>query len=167
MMGNTVTVQCRSYSALAFDGCPACVGAALEAVGQAGIYVLGRTAPDLVDQEGGPLDMTYRLKVRLYDDVGDELANDELSAEQTIEAVGPDELPLDEDSDLGDPEDDGTGWYDHGTSSSMRLDDFQTILDRLDLAAAGRHSLTGFIAGRLFGYERSIGAFEIEIAPAA
>lgn len=166
-MGNTVTVKCRSYSALAFDGCPACVGAALEAVGQAGIYVLGRTASDLVDQDGGPLDLTYRMKVRLYDDVGDELANDELSAEQTIEAVDPDDLPIDEDPDPDDVEDDGSGWYDHDTSSSMRLDDFQTVLDRLELAAAGRHGLTGLIAGRLFGYERSIGAFEIEVAPAA
>ena len=88
-IGSAMLVPCRSYSARAFDGCPACVGAAIDAVGQAGLYVLGRSAPDLIGRSDGPLEMSYRLKVRLLDELGEQLASDELRAEQTIEAVPP------------------------------------------------------------------------------
>ena len=55
-MGNVMTVPCRSYSAQAFDSCPACVDAALDAVEQAGIYLLGRTASGVEDQLVGPFE---------------------------------------------------------------------------------------------------------------
>ncbi len=48
----------------------------------------------------------------------------------------------------------------------MRLEDFQTVLDRLELAPLGNHGLCGRIAGRLYGFERSIGRFEVDVAPA-
>jgi hypothetical protein len=166
MLGNVMTVTCRSYSAQAFDGCPACVDAALEAVEQAGIYVLGQAAPDLASQPAGPIEMAYRMKVKLVDEAGYEMAADELETEQTIEAV-----PLEYGSveDIDDPAGDlaefGKGWYQHDTLSSMRLDDFQTSVDRLELAPAGRDGITGVMAGRLFGFERWIGGFEIAIAP--
>jgi hypothetical protein len=164
-MGNVMTVTCRSYSAQVFDGCPACVGAALEAVEQAGIYILGRTAPGMASQSSGPLEMAYRMKVRLFDDTGDELAADELATEQTIEVVYQDDETAETSS---------ASWYSSGNeadtddsdpATSMRLDDFQTVLARLELAPAGQAGVTGVMAGRLFGYERSIADFEIEVAP--
>ena len=156
-MGIVMTVPCRSYSALAFDGCPSCVDAALEAVEQAGMYLLGRTAPGLATQTAGPLEMAYRMRVRLFDDTDEELATDEIEAEQAIEAVSDD----DEWAEVWAE----TAQDDEESSSSMRLDDFQTVLDRLQLAPAGPHGVSGTIAGRLFGFERSIGRFEIGIAP--
>lgn len=164
-MGMVMTVPCRSYPALTFDGCPACVGAALEAAEQAGIYVLGRTAPGLASQTAGPLEMAYRMKVRLFDETGEELAADELEAEQTIEAVRPDDESVEEVVDTADEDEDGGTGGDGEDHSTMRLDDFQTVLDRLELAPAGPRGLSGIIAGRLFGFERSIGEFEIEVAP--
>jgi len=156
-MGIVMTVPCRSYSALAFDGCPSCVDAALDAVEQAGMYLLGRTAPGLATQTTGPLEMAYRMRVRLFDDTDEELATDEIEAEQAIEAVSDD----DEWAEVWAE----TAQDDEESSSSMRLDDFQTVLDRLQLAPAGPHGVSGTIAGRLFGFERSIGRFEIGIAP--
>ena len=156
-MGIVMTVPCRSYSALAFDGCPSCVDAALEAVEQAGMYLLGRTAPGLATQTTGPLEMAYRMSVRLFDDSDEELATDEIEAEQAIEAVS----AYDESAETWAE----TAQDDEESSSSMRLDDFQTVLDRLQLAPAGPHGVSGTIAGRLFGFERSIGRFEIGIAP--
>jgi len=156
-MGIVMTVPCRSYSALAFDGCPSCVDAALEAVEQAGMYLLGRTAPGLATQTAGPLEMAYRMRVRLFDDTDEELATDEIEAEQAIEAVSDD----DEWAEVWAE----TAQDDEESSSSMRLDDFQTVLDRLQLAPAGPRGLSGTIAGRRFGFERSIGRFEIGIAP--
>ena len=64
-MGNVITAPCRSYSAQVFDGCPACVDAALEAVTQAALYVLGRAAPEVSGQSDGPAQMAYRMTVRL------------------------------------------------------------------------------------------------------
>jgi hypothetical protein len=158
-MGIVMTVPCRSYSARAFDGCPACVGAALEAVGQAGLYVLGRTAPGLATQTAGPLERSYRIKLRLFDEAGAEYASDELEADQTIEAV----QPPDDFTDLAEP---GVEEEDSDEeSASMRLDDFQTVIDRLELAPAGAAGLCGVVAGRLYGFERSMGRFEMEIAP--
>ena len=156
-MGIVMTVPCRSYSALAFDGCPSCVDAALDAVEQAGMYLLGRTAPGLATQTTGPLEMAYRMRVRLFDDTDEELATDEIEAEQAIEAVSDE----DESAEVWAE----TAQDDEESSSSMRLDDFQTVLDRLQLAPAGPRGVSGTIAGRLFGFERSIGRFEIGIAP--
>jgi hypothetical protein len=158
-MGNVVTVPCRSYSARAFDGCPACVGAALGAVGQAGLYVLGRTVPGLSYQTEGPLRMAYRMTVELIDESGEPYACDELEADQTIQAVQPvDDFtiaaePVDEETDLD--------------SATMRLEDFQTVIDRLELAPAGARGVNGVIAGQLYGFEKSMGRFEIEVSPGA
>jgi hypothetical protein len=159
----SVIVPCRSYAARAFDGCPGCIDAALEAIGQAGLYVLGRSAPDLMGGASGPLEMAYRLNVRLLDETGMELASDRLDAEQTIEAVQPpDDFTLSEDeAELDEAEDDSAI-----DETSMRLEDFQTILERVDLAPAGARSVSGMIGGRLFGFERQVGLFEIEVCPA-
>jgi hypothetical protein len=159
----SVMVPCRSYAARAFDGCPGCVGAALEAIGQAGLYVLGRSVPDLMGGSNGPLEMAYRLNVRLLDEMGMEVASDRLDAEQTIEAVEPpDDFTLSEDeADLDETDDDSPI-----ERTSMRLEDFQTVLERVELAPAGARSAAGVIAGRVFGFERQIGLFEIEVCPA-
>jgi hypothetical protein len=155
-MGNVMTVPCRSYSAQAFDSCPACVDAALDAVEQAGIYLLGRTASGVEDQLVEPFDMSYRLKVRLFEETGVELAADEIEAEQTLQEIPPDDGIDDEAGELFD---------DDGPESSMRLDDFQTVLDRLQLQPRGRAGLSGVISGRLFAFERAVGGFEIQVAP--
>jgi hypothetical protein len=107
--------------------------------------------------------MAYVLDVRLIDDDGVTIAADEIRAEQTIAAV-----PLDDDldpvSDGSYAETDETDFEDD--QGSMRLDDFQTVMDRLELAPIGAHGLCGRIGGRLYGFERSIGRFEIEVSPA-
>jgi hypothetical protein len=159
----SVIVQCRSYAVRAFDGCPGCVGAALDAIGQAGLYLLGRSAPDLMGGSAEPLKMAYWLNVRLLDEMGMEVAADRLHAEQTIEAVEPpDEFTMSEDAAELDHADDESGV----DPTTMRLEDFQTILERVSLAPAGSRSVSGMIAGRLFGFERQIGLFEIEVCPA-
>jgi hypothetical protein len=154
-------IQCRSYPALTFDGCPACVDAALDAIGQAGLYVLGRTAPDLAGQTQGPLKMNYLLRVQLFDESGEKIGSDEIGAEQTIEAI---RLSDESAGDAGDAAD-AADADDATVRSSMRLEDFQTVLDRVELSPSGPHGLCGSIAGHLYAFERSIGAFEIEVVP--
>ena len=162
-MGNVIAVPCRSYSALSFDGCPGCVDAALEAVTQAGMYLVGRSAPNFVGSVDGSVEMTYTMRVRLYDENGVQMATDDYEAEQLIKAVGDGDVSDEELFDVVAEADNGVEEYgDHWTS--MRLDDFQTVLDRLELAPSGTRGLSGVIAGRLFGYERSIGGFEIGVA---
>jgi hypothetical protein len=163
-MSGVTTTECRSYSALTFDGCPACVGAALDAIVQAGMYTLGRTAPGMARQIEGPLEMAYTLKVKLVDELGQEIGADEIAAEQTVSAIGiGGELDgdgidtTDEDEENGEP-------TEHG--ASMRLEDFQTVLDRLELAPAGSQGLCGLIAGHIYGFDHLIGLFEIQVAPA-
>jgi hypothetical protein len=161
-MTGVTTAVCRSYSALAFDGCPACVGAALDAVAQAGLYVLGQAAPSIVGPAAAPasVEIAYRLVMRICDESGDPIGHDEIEASQTISAV---------------PEDDG--WDEQAAEAaeepeagdeavgSMRLDDFQTVLDLVQLAPAGRGGVAGAIRGQLFGFERPIGEFDIEVHP--
>jgi hypothetical protein len=154
-MGNVMTVPCRSYSAQEFDGCRACLDAALEAVAQAGMYVLGRAAPGLFSEAEGPMGMAYGMSVRLFDQAGAEIASDEIETEQTIELVEYFDEP---DADFC------TG--DEAPETTMRLDDFQTVLDRLEVRPEGSRRLHGSIAGSLFGFERLIGRFEIELKPA-
>jgi len=110
--------------------------------------------------------MAYRMKVQLFDDTDEELATDEIEAEQAIEAVRADDESV-EDPAVTAQDDEGWAMLgnDEEPSSSMRLDDFQTVLDRLQLEPAGPHGVSGTIAGRLFGFERSIGRFEIGVAP--
>jgi hypothetical protein len=155
-MGIVMTVPCRSYSAQTFDGCPACLDAALEAVTQAGLYLLGRAAPGLAGQTEGPVEMSYRLQVRLFDDGGVELAADEVDADQSVEAVT--EPATQDDADLSDEGGDEL-------ETTMRLDDFQTIVDIVDLAPAGPDGASGRIAGNLLGFGHPVGRFTIEIAP--
>jgi hypothetical protein len=167
-MGNVMTVLCRSYSARAFDGCPACVDAALDAVSQAAVYVLGRTAPNLGTPGSVPVEMSYRIRVSIADARGALLASDELEVEQTIGSALPidDFAPPPDEPDQpneSDADPDGIG-HDDGLSS-MGLDDFQTVLNRVELAPSGSRGMNGLISGDLFGFERLIGAFEASIEP--
>ena len=47
----------------------------------------------------------------------------------------------------------------------MRLDDFQTFLDRIVLEPSGPVGLSGVIAGNLFAYDRLVGGFQVDVAP--
>jgi hypothetical protein len=155
-----MTVACRSYSALAFDGCPACVDAALDAVTQAGMYVLGQAAPSVTGRTPNPdpIEISYRLTVHLCNQAGRPIGQDEIEASQTLSAV-PEEgswtyEPADE-SEEGDRHPEG----------SMLLDDFQTVLDLVQLAPTGFGGMGGAIRGQLYGFERPIGEFEIQVRP--
>lgn len=152
---------CRSNSAMTFDGCPACAGAALDAVAQAGIYLLGRTAPDLAHEASGPLDRTYSLRVRLCSRSGEEIASDEIEVSQTISVV-PLRHDLEASTDMigeGEPTDE------LGDADAMKLEDFQTVLDRLELGPTDDGSIKGVIGGDLYGFDRFIGPFEIQVSP--
>jgi hypothetical protein len=118
----------------------------------------------MASQIEGPLEMAYALKVKLLDESGREIGADEIAAEQTVSAIGiGGELDgdgidtTDEDEENGEP-------TEHG--ASMRLEDFQTVLDRLELAPAGSQGLCGLIAGHIYGFDHLIGLFEIQVAPA-
>jgi hypothetical protein len=155
-LGIATTVPCRSYSAQAFDGCPACLDAALDAVTQAGLYLLGRAAPSLCGSAAGQLEMSYKVNVRLYDDKGGEMAADEFLADQTVDGV----------FELTEHEEIAAGSSDEvEPESSMRLDDFQTTIDSLELAPAGGDGASGSIDGNLFGFSQLVGRFAVEIAP--
>jgi hypothetical protein len=164
-MGIVTTVPCRSYSDQEFDHCPACNDAALDAVAQAAMYVLGHAAPSLAaqDPESSPIEMAYRLRVRLFDADSRRIAEDEFDTDQTIAAIDADSDWPRETTDWGIPY--GVDERDPG---SMRLDDFQTLMDLVDLAPAaagiGTAGARGGINGRLFGFERPIGRFEVEVA---
>ncbi len=159
-MAIVMTSACRSYSALTFDGCPGCVDAALDAVTQAGSYVLGQVAPSLAtEQTDGRLEMAYRLVVRLFNQKDDEIARDELTIEQTISPV---EAESERDEEVGEPVEEREASVEQA-EGPMRLADFQTILDVVRLGPAGSSGAHGEIHGRLFGFERPIGRFEIEV----
>jgi hypothetical protein len=171
-MNTVMTAPCRSYSSQEFDGCPACVDAALDAVTQAGMYILGQAAPTLASRLPGsdPLEMDYVLKVTLFDTDDREIATDEIEVDQEISAVAAademDDRGADHEADgeadqAADGEADESG--DEGPQGSMRLDDFQTLIDLVDLAPAGSAGARGAITGRIFGFERPIGRFEIEV----
>ena len=168
-MALVMTVPCRSYSDQEFDNCQACLDAALDAVAQAAIYVVGHAAPSLTSQNPvfNPIEMAYRLKVRLFDDADRQLAEDEFDTDQTVAAVAADDEWTTEAADTAANED----ALDGRPLGSMRLDDFQTLLDRIELApagmlgAAGTTGASGGIDGRLFGFERPICRFEVEVCP--
>jgi hypothetical protein len=107
--------------------------------------------------------MAYVLDIHLIDDDGLTIAAEEIRAEQTIDAVPVDDY-LDPASEGSDAEANETETEED--EGSMRLEDFQTVMDRLELAPIGAHGLCGRIGGRLYGFERSIGRFEIEVSPA-
>jgi hypothetical protein len=154
-MSNVMLATCRSYSAQSFDGCPACVDSALDAVTQASAYLLGRSGPGFATQTVHQADMAHILGVSLCAEDGRKIGADEIEVYQTISAV-----MTDDEDDKADVVDDG----DH-EASSMRLDDFQTVIDQLGLAPAGTGSLSGVIMGRLYAFERSIGLFEVKVSP--
>ena len=163
-MGNAMTVLCRSYSARAFDGWPACVDAALEAVSQAAAYVLGRTDPGLAGPAPGPLEMSNRIRITIHDEQGVQLGADELEVEQAIESV----LPADDFAvapDATDPEGEHDLEDDGHDPAAMGLEDFQTVLDRVEVGSAGSRGLCGLIAGDLYGFERLIGTFQALVEP--
>jgi len=153
-MSNVMLASCRSYSAQSFDGCPACVDSALEAVTQASMYLLGRAGQNLSSTEDEPVEMAYTLGLSLCDDDGHELGADVIEVDQTVSTV-----PADDEMDDTEvhPDDD--------ERSSMRLEDFQTVIDKLQLSPAGFGGLSGVIVGRLYAYDHSIGLFEVAVAP--
>ena len=152
MIGTVTQLQCRSYASLEFDGCPTCADAALEAIEQAALYILGRAALDQPGRGGESIEMAYTMNVRVVDEQGRTVAQDQIAADQSIGFV-----PAAEYDGLADDEtDDGP---------RMRLDDFQTVIDRLELGPLGS-GMCGGLAGHLYAFERSIGRFEVEIAPA-
>jgi len=151
-----MTVPCRSYSAQAFDGCPACLDAALDAVTQAGLYLLGRAAPSLCGIPADRIEMSYRLNVRLSDDKGEVLASDEMFADQSVEGVLELTEEVEAQADLTDED---------APETSMRLDDFQTTIDNLELAPTDRDGVCGSIYGNLFGFSHLVGRFAVEIGP--
>ena len=157
MIGTVTQLQCRSYASLEFDGCPACTEAALDATQQAALYVLGRAALDQ-PARGGSIETATTMSVRILDEQGRTIAQDQLDVEQTISAVEAD----DEDDDTDETTDTAERL---DRFSGMRLEDFQTVLDQLELVPMGA-GMCGRIGGRLYGFERSIGRFEVDIAPA-
>jgi hypothetical protein len=108
--------------------------------------------------------MSYRLSICLYDDKGGELATDEIVADQSVEGVleATDQEGRATATEAEDPADLSDEVEPENT---MRLDDFQTIIDILELAPAGQDSVCGSIAGNLFGFKQLVGRFEVEIAP--
>ena len=161
MIGTVTQVRCRSYATLEFDGCPACTDAALDATEQAALYVIGRAAAGQPAGAADAIEMAYTMRVRILDNEGRSIAEDHLDAEQSIAFV-PDTRGSADDAPT-DP--DGTDDSGEAEAGGMMLDDFQTVIDRLDLGLMGS-GMCGQIAGRLYGFERSIGRFEVEIAPA-
>jgi hypothetical protein len=159
-MENMTDTLCRSYMRQEFDGCPACLDAALDAVAQAGLYVLGQTAPQILGRFDGLIDVGYGLQIRLFAADGAALASDDLDVEQLIRAVAveadDDRIP---DDGRRSPEDAGI--------TGMKLDDFQTVFDRLELGPGGPGPLQGTLAGLLLGYDRKIGRFDILVGPGA
>ncbi len=153
-MGIVITVPCRSYSAQAFDGCPACLDAALDAVAQAGLYLLGRAAPSLSGTTAGRIEVSYRLVVRLYNGEGALLASDEMLVDQSVEGVL--ELTEEVGAEAGLADEDAP-------ETSMRLDDFQTTIDNLELAPTDADGVCGSIDGNLFGFSHLIGRFAIAV----
>jgi hypothetical protein len=155
MIGTVTQLQCRSYASLEFDGCPTCTDAALEAVEQAALYILGRAALDQPGRGGESIEMAYTMSVRVLDEQGRTIAQDQIAADQSIGLV-----PADQDDGLADDETDESD-----ERPGMRLEDFQTVVDRLELSLLGS-GMCGQVAGHLYGFERSIGRFEVEVAPA-
>ncbi len=158
-----LTVPCRSYSTGAFDGCTACVDAALDAIAQAVAYLVGRSAPELVGNGEGALDLAYRMTVRVTGDDGRAIGTDELTVEQSIEAVPAEDEPAISIARADDPG--GEEDADDRPETTMRLEDFQTVVDRLELWPQGEESVSGLVSGTLFGYERCIGRFEVVVGP--
>ncbi|HEX8940908.1 MAG TPA: hypothetical protein VF763_12180 [Candidatus Limnocylindrales bacterium] len=158
----------------AFDGCPECRDAALGAIVAALEYVVGVAAPDLLAEGPGPVRFAVRASVRLLDPAGVVLAEDTLHLEQVVERgdeTATDEAAADETAaeeaagatDLEDSAEDAATSCDH----VPRLADFQTMLDRLELARAPRRAtLEGRVDGRLFAVERLVGPFEIAVRAA-
>ena len=157
-MNNVMLATCRSYSAQHFDGCDACVDSALDAVTQASLYLMARSSLDESGLVGEPKEIAYSLAVSLCDDGGRELGSDEIEVEQTIsgfEVAG--------EGDVDDAEADGDDY----PQSSMRLEDFQTVIDKLELGPDDEGSLRGVIVGRVYAYGESIGLFEVAVAAGA
>lgn len=160
-MNSVMTVPCRSYSSQEFDGCPACVDAALDAVTQAATYILGQAAPTLASRMPGsdPVELDFLLKVTLLDDDDRQIASDEIEVQQAVSAVEADAQWDDTGARLAASDESD----DEGPQGSMRLDDFQTLIDVVDLASTGSGGASGAVHGRIYAFERPIGRFEIEV----
>jgi hypothetical protein len=122
--------------------------------------VLGRSVADLMGGLSEPLEISYRLEVRLVDEMGLELGTDELDADQTVGWAEPTD-------DFAEPAGttDGADAEDASDRPSMGLEDFQTVLERIELEAAGAQGVRGAISGRLFGFDQPIGRFEVQVRP--
>src|SRR5512142_1816224 len=160
----------QSYLGATFDRCDACSDVALDAIAQSALYVLARAVPDALGQAAGTIQLGYRLRLRLEDEQGREIAADELEAEQQVdldrEANDWDLDPLDLEpaaDEAGDSEPERRA-AERGLARAS-LDDFQAMLDRIVLEPAGPTQVSGLIAGRLFGLQRLIGRFEVLVSP--
>jgi hypothetical protein len=133
---------CGSREAREFDGCPACCAAAVAATERTVSYVLRRAALRGPIELAGLDEPASAVRIRIVDARGLTIALGETVEHGDRAASWPDDDPL-----------------------AMRPDDFETVLDRLDLGPLPGGGSEGSIAGRLYAFGRSIGRFEVEIAP--
>ena len=129
---------CRSREAGTFDGCPRCWAAALVATERAALYVVRRTALGR-SRSLAPALHDSTLRLRILDDDGRVLAAAETA--------------------------NGESSHDATDGAPADPDDFQTAIDELDMGPSPGGGIRGRIAGRLHGYGRAIGRFEVDVAP--
>jgi hypothetical protein len=157
----------------AFDGCPACLQAAEDAIVESVLYLLASAAPTVLErpEEPAPIEYGATVALRLRDADGRTLLSDELEVhqlvEETLEDVSPEGLaggPR-----TGRPARANTLFGAAGARAraghELRLDDLQVVVDRLELTAAGGTppGVAGRIEGKLFAFERLVGAFQIDL----
>lgn len=140
-----------------FDACPACADAAAAGIVAAVVYLLATAAPDAlaneVDPDAGSLHAAEAARIRLADQDGREIVDDELSISQTINVV--DEPETGPEAAAARPA---------TTGHVPQLEDFQTVVDRLQLHPLPHGGgLGGRIEGRLFARDRLVGRFQVEI----
>ena len=150
----------QSYSGRTFDRCPACSDVALDAIIQSALYVIPHVAGTALGRPDEDLTIAFRVRARLSDEAGADIAVDQMEIRQTISGAGDASIDADETT-----EDDGAAGGTDAGAAHAELGDFQAMIDRVQIAPAGDDSLTGIITGRLFGFERLIGPFEVLVGP--
>jgi hypothetical protein len=159
--GSLTAMQDRART-VAFDGCPACCDAAVEAIAHASLYLLASAAPSVLPAHGDVLSYRAALEMRLSDPQGRPLAHDRLEVEQRLSA----DVTGDEAAAAGHEEPlPQTGMPAHRDPHVPQAQEFQVLVDRLELAAEGqgRAEMRGVIEGRLFACELLVGSLEIAI----
>ncbi len=157
----------KSYLGPSFDRCEACSDVALDAIVQSVLYVLARAVPDALGQTE-VAHLGYRLRVRLEGEDGQEIAVDEVEADQDVSVEpAPDEWdvqPLDL-AESPEPRTEEAVAAPSAPRAHAALDDFQAMIDRVVLVPRSPTEVSGSITGRLFGFERLIGPFEVLVSP--